>query len=93
MNGVNNIQIRETDIKLQKMWEWKITFLKIARSRRILKKRIEIFDLTLPNLVAYDPVNREWKMIIVSSKSHTNTLCEDRKRVKQYIHKNDRTSN
>lgn len=32
-------------------------------------------DGTLPNLVANVPVSREWKMMMVSSRSHTNTRC------------------
>lgn len=31
------------------------------------------FVITFPNLEAYDPLNKEWKMIIVSSRSQMKT--------------------
>lgn len=35
-------------------------------------------NFTFPYLDAKVPVSKEWKIIIVSSKSHTNTRCDDR---------------
>lgn len=36
-------------------------------------------NFTFPYLDAKVPVSKEWKIIIVSSKSHTNTRCDGRR--------------
>lgn len=46
----------------------------LAGQAVMLKK----LNLTFPYLDAKVPVSKEWKIIIVSSKSHTNTRCDDR---------------
>lgn len=46
----------------------------LAGQAVMLKK----LSFTFPYLDAKVPVSKEWKIIIVSSKSHTNTRCDDR---------------
>lgn len=46
----------------------------LAGQAVMLKK----LNFTFPYLDAKVPVSKEWKIIIVSSKSHTNTRCDDR---------------
>ena len=47
----------------------------LAGQAVMLKK----LNFTFPYLDAKVPVSKEWKIIIVSSKSHTNTRCDDRR--------------
>lgn len=63
----------------------------LAGQAVMLKK----LNFTFPYLDAKVPVSKEWKIIIVSSKSHTNTRCDDRwggKKKYSYILSNCRNS-